>query len=228
MTKTIIVAGFGPGISTAVAERFGKEGFQVALVARNAERLAAGVKALEAKGIKAKAFTADLGDPAQARSVVVKVRKEMGRINALQWTAYSSGAGDVLTADAAAVRAALDIGTTSLLMAVQEAVVDLKDTKGSVLVTNGGLGLFDAKIDARAVEWGSMGLAMVNSAKHKLVGLLSERLRKDDIFVGEVMVLGIVKGTAFDRGQGGLDPVRIGEKFWELHSKRAEMYAQVG
>ena len=34
MTKTIIVAGFGPGISSAVAERFGKEGFTIALVAR--------------------------------------------------------------------------------------------------------------------------------------------------------------------------------------------------
>jgi len=30
MTKTILVAGYGPGISTAVAERFGAEGFQIA------------------------------------------------------------------------------------------------------------------------------------------------------------------------------------------------------
>ena len=43
MAKTIFVGGFGPGISTAVAERFGREGFSVALVARNQERLDAGV-----------------------------------------------------------------------------------------------------------------------------------------------------------------------------------------
>ena len=52
MTKTIIVGGYGPGIATSVAEKFGSQGYAVALVARNAERLAAGVKALEAKGIK--------------------------------------------------------------------------------------------------------------------------------------------------------------------------------
>ena len=51
--EDIIVVGYGPGISTGVAEKFGAEGFQVSLVARNKERLDAGVKALEAKGVKA-------------------------------------------------------------------------------------------------------------------------------------------------------------------------------
>ena len=64
MSKTIVVVGFGPGSSNAVAEKFGAEGFSVALVARSQERLDAGVKALEAKGVAAAAFTADAGDPA--------------------------------------------------------------------------------------------------------------------------------------------------------------------
>lgn len=42
MSKTIVVVGFGPGISTAVAEKFGAEGFSIALIARNEKRLAAG------------------------------------------------------------------------------------------------------------------------------------------------------------------------------------------
>ncbi len=46
MTRTILVCGHGPGISDAVARRFGREGFAVALVARNAERLAAAVASL--------------------------------------------------------------------------------------------------------------------------------------------------------------------------------------
>lgn len=48
-----------------MAQRFGKEGFRVALVARSAERLAEGVKELGALGIEAQAFTADLSDPAR-------------------------------------------------------------------------------------------------------------------------------------------------------------------
>lgn len=228
MTSTIVIAGFGPGISTAVSEKFGKAGFQVALVARNAERLAAGVKALQGKGIKAQAFTADLADPAQARSVIGQVRKALGPLSAVQWTAYGSGAGDLLTADAAAVRTALDIGTTSLLAAVQEALPDLKAAKGSVLVTNGGLGYFDPKVDEVAVSWNAMGLAMVNAAKHKLVGLLHQKLKPDGVYVAEVTVLGIVKGTAFDRGQGVIEPAAVAAKFFELHQGRTDTYAQVG
>src|SRR6202041_1530930 len=64
MGKTILVVGFGPGISSAVAEKFGSAGFSVALVARNQERLAAGVSALKAQGVDAAAFLADAGDPA--------------------------------------------------------------------------------------------------------------------------------------------------------------------
>src|SRR5712664_4937441 len=47
--KTIIIGGFGPGISTAVAEQFGSNGFSLALIGRNAERVAAGAKELTAR-----------------------------------------------------------------------------------------------------------------------------------------------------------------------------------
>ena len=39
MSKTIAVFGAGPGMGRSVARRFGREGFQVALVARNQTRL---------------------------------------------------------------------------------------------------------------------------------------------------------------------------------------------
>jgi NAD(P)-dependent dehydrogenase (short-subunit alcohol dehydrogenase family) len=228
MSKTIIVAGYGPGISSAVAERFGREGFQVALVARNQSKLDAAVSALAEKGIKAKAFVTDLQDPSKARAMVAKVRDTMGDVTALHWNAYGSTAGDLLTADDAAIRAALDIGVTSLLATVQAALPYLTASKESaVLITNGGLAFPDPKIDAMAVQWGSMGLAMVNAAKHKLVGLLAEKL-KGQVYVGEVIVLGIVKGTAFDRGQGGLDPKTIGARFWDLYAARKDVVAQVG
>ena len=97
-----------------------------------------------------------------------------------------------------------------------------------MLVTNGGLGYFDPKMDAMAVQFGSMGLAMVNAAKHKLVGLMNERLKRDGVFVGEVTVLGLVKGTAFDNGHATLAPAAIAAKFWDLHTARAPVYVQVG
>ena len=80
--------------------------------------------------------------------------------------------------------------------------------------------MFDPKADAMAVEWNSMGLAMANAAKHKLVGLLTEKFRADEIVVGEVVVLGLVKGTAWDTGNATIEPGAVANKFWEIYSGR--------
>jgi NADP-dependent 3-hydroxy acid dehydrogenase YdfG len=209
MSKTIIVGGYGPGISKAVAEKFGAEGFSVALVGRSADKLAAGVKALEAKGVKAAAVTADLGDPTGAREAVKQARAALGPITVLEWTAYNGGAGDLTTADTAAIRASLDAGITGFLAAVQEALPDLRKEKdAAILVTNGGLGYADPKVDA--------------------VGLLSQKLAPDKIYVGQVMVLGSVKGSAFDSGQATIEAAAVAGKFWDLYKARGEIRAEIG
>ena len=220
MQNTIIVCGHGPGISDAVANKFGGEGFQVAVVARSADKLDQAQKALQARGIPGAAFPADLSDPNAARDLVKRVAGRFGPITAIHWNAYATTAGDVLAADATALRTTFDVSVTSLAVVVQEALGDLKAAKGAVLVTNGGLGLFDPQADAMAVQWGSMGLAIANAAKHKLVGLLMKKLPADGITVGEVVVLGLVKGTAWDTGSATIEPSTVAGKFWEIYSSR--------
>jgi short-subunit dehydrogenase len=229
MGKTILVVGFGPGISTAVAQRFGSSGFSVALVARHPERLAAGVESLKASGITAAAFPADAGDPAAIRAVVGRARAALGPITVVHWNAYGGAeAGDFLTTDAASVRGVFDVAVVGLLAAVQESLSDLKKTKdGAVLVTNGAFGDISPQMDEYAVNSKAMGLALANAAKHKLVGLLAQRLKGDAVYVGEVMVAGSIKGTAWDQGNAGLDASTIANKFWELYQARAEVRARV-
>src|SRR5262245_16217399 len=135
MAKTILICGFGTGISMALAEKFGAEGFSVALAARSAERLDAGVKALESKGFKAAGFQADLSDVKAIPSLIKSVQEKLGSLHVVQWNAYASGAGDLLATDAAELRAPLDIAVTSLLATVQAALPDLRANKGAVLVT---------------------------------------------------------------------------------------------
>jgi NAD(P)-dependent dehydrogenase (short-subunit alcohol dehydrogenase family) len=229
MTKTIVVCGYGPGISSAVAQRFGREGFAVALVGRDAERLAAGVAALEKQGVRAAAFPADLSDDAAVERLVAAVRAQLGPIAVLHWNAYARGAGDLLQADAVATRAIFDVPVTGLLAAVKAALPDLRSEQdAAVLVTNGGFGLNDPKIDARAVALGAMGLAVANAAKHKLVGLLAQKLRPLGVYVGEVMVLASVKGSAWDDGTATLEASKVGDAFYDLFSSRTDVTRNIG
>jgi NAD(P)-dependent dehydrogenase (short-subunit alcohol dehydrogenase family) len=229
MSKTLLVAGFGPGISTAVAEKFGKEGFSVALVARSAERLQAGVKALQAKGIQAAAFPADLSTPAAIPQLIENVRRQLGPISVVHWNAYGGGAGDLLSADPAEVRALFEIPISSLLATLRAALPDLRQQQqeAALLVTNGGLGLFDDQVDALAVQWNAMGLAVANSAKHKLVRVLAQKLKPEGIYVGEVMVLSLVKGTPWDQGNATLEASSVANQFWELYRGRSQVSVSI-
>jgi len=228
MSKTIIVVGFGPGISTAVAEKFGAAGFSVALVARNEERLSAGVQGLKAKGITSAAFPADAGDPAAIGAAIGKARAELGPIAVIHWNAYGGAeVDDLATTDPAVVRGVFDVAVIGLLGALQAALPDLKSTKeGAVLITNGAFGEISPQIDEYATTAKAVGLALANAAKHKLVGLLSQRLKDDGVYVGEVMVAGAVKGTPWATGDA-IEPSVIADKFWELYQARGEIRARI-
>lgn len=222
VAKTLAIFGYGPGISHAVARRFAREGFKVALVARNAEKLAAGVETLRAADVQAKAFPTDMSDPLAIEPLITRMRTELGAIAAIHWNAPAGGAGDLIADDPLALRAAFDVSVTSLVAAVQSALGDLREAHGSVLVTNGAVALVDPKLDDAAVEHGFMGGAIAKTAQHKTVGLLARKLRPEGVFVGEVVVAGIVKGTGYDTGNGLLTSDEVAERFWKLHCERPE------
>lgn len=224
----MIIFGFGPGISTAVAERFGKAGFSLALVSRRPEPLEAGVAALKAKGIKAVAVPADASDPAAVRGAIAKARAELGAISAIHWNAIGgSEVGDLLSAGADAVRGLFDVAIGGLLAAVQAARADLKAAgNGAVLVTNGAFGELSPQIDKMVVGMKVAGVALANGGKTKLVGILAEQLRADGIYVGQVMVAGAVKGTPWAR-EGGIEASLIADAFWKLYEGRTEIAARI-
>lgn len=229
MAKTIIVAGYGPGISNAVAEKFGREGFRVALVGRTASRLDEGVKALAAKGIEATAFAADFGDSARVKRTIGEVREKLGPIHAIHWNVYNNTAGtDLLSASPDDVHAALDIATVSVLAAIQASLPDLKKEKGAFLATNGFFGDASSQVNAISVQYKAMGLSLANAAKHKLIGMLHEQLKDEGVYVGEIMVAGMVKGTAYDTGNATLDAADIAAKFHELYTSRKEWTFKFG
>jgi NAD(P)-dependent dehydrogenase (short-subunit alcohol dehydrogenase family) len=225
MSKTIVVVGFGVGVSAGVADKFGAEGYSVALVARSVDRLAAGVEALKAKGVAAAAYPADAGDPAAIRAAIAKARAKLGPIAAIHWNAYGgSNMGDLLTLDPAALSGVFDIAVVGLLSAVQEALPDLKAAKGAVLVTNGAFGYIEPHMDALGIALDAVGVALANAAKAKLVGLLAARLKDDGVYVGEVTIAGVVKGTGW--GEGGIEPASIADQFWGLAQARDELRAR--
>lgn len=230
MSKTIVVVGFGPGVSAAVAEKFGAEGFSVALVARGEAKLAAGVEALKAKGVTAAAFPADAGDPSAIRGAIAKARAALGPIGAIHWNAYSGvGGGDLMATDPESLKAVFDVSLVGLLSAAQEALTDLKAAgDGAILVTNGAYGELNPLIDGFAIMQKAEGVALGNAAKAKLVGLLAARLKDEGVHVGEVTIAGVVRGTGPEApGVPMIESRAVAEAFWGLYKARTDIRARV-
>ena len=69
-----VVTGVGPGTGTALARRFAKGGYRVALLARNEQRIAELAQALPG----AKAYACDVSDPAQIDATLDAVERDLG------------------------------------------------------------------------------------------------------------------------------------------------------
>jgi len=86
MSKTIAIFGAGTGLGISTARRFGREGYQVALIGRRASALGTLVDQLREEGISAAAFPADL---AQTSSVSKLISAISIRFSAIDVVAYS-------------------------------------------------------------------------------------------------------------------------------------------
>ena len=228
MPKTIVVVGFGPGVSTGMADKFGAKGFSVALVGRSQDRLAEGVRALRTAGVTAAAFVADAGDPTAIRAALAKARAELGPITVLHWNAFDSANRlNLVTAGPDEVRGAFDVAVVGLLAAVQEALPDLKAAgDGAVLITNGALGDLAPMMDQFAIGLNAVGVALGNAAKAKLIGLLAAQLQPEGVYVGEVTIAGAIKGTPTGNDLG-IEPATVAEAFWTLYQTRGGIRARV-
>jgi len=229
MADTIVICGYGPAISDATARRFARAGFDVALVARSAEKVERAAQELSGSGVRARGFVCNLGDPAAVRALIGEVRASFGPITVLHWNAAAHGAGDLTTSDVGELRETFDVAVTGLVSAVQAALPDLRAASGraAVLVTGGGYAFYDPAMDSMAAKFGGMGLSVAKAAQHKLVGTLHAKLQPEGIFVGAVTVMGIVKGSAYDRGRGTIDASDVAERFFSQYLERSTAYARV-
>ena len=78
----VVVTGAGAGAGRAIAARFGREGWRVALLSREPERLAAAKREIEASGGEALAIPTDVAERDQVFAARDKVMQTWGGIDA--------------------------------------------------------------------------------------------------------------------------------------------------
>lgn len=171
MSKSIMIIGAGPGIGQAVARKFGREGWQVVLTGRSADRLAALTAELTADGITAHAIPADATDAQALRTAVAKGETLTGGLTAVHFNAGVVRNQDLFSMTDAEIASDLAIDVTAGFNTIRAATEVFGSRGGTILVTGGGLGVHPS------ADWAVLGAgkAALRNMVQGLAGPLFEQ-----------------------------------------------------
>lgn len=127
-----VVTGVGPGTGAAIARRFARGGYAVAMLARNSGRLAE----LEREIPGAHAFPCDVTDVAMLDQTLAGVRAALGTPRVLVHNAVGGAFGNFLQIDPAVLNQNFQVNTMALLHLARRlapAMIDAGD--GAIIVT---------------------------------------------------------------------------------------------
>ncbi|MCC3380296.1 SDR family NAD(P)-dependent oxidoreductase [Paenibacillus farraposensis] len=181
--KNIVIVGAGPGLGMSIAKKFGKNGFRVALIARNEEKLNQLVSELEQLGIEAASFQADILNKAQISLAFAAIKEKYGFIDVVEYSPTPS-IDTVATALDVTEENALyqfQFNVLGAISSIREVLPDMLDKQsGALLFTTGG-----AAIDPVPMM-GNVGIA-VSGLRNYIINLNSE-LKDKGIYAGHVSI----------------------------------------
>jgi short-subunit dehydrogenase len=176
--KTIAIIGAGKGLGLSLAKRFGKEGFQVSLVARNAAKLQEMVDELKVAGIQASYFIADIYNKEQIEQAITGIKEKYGRIDVLEFspTLGSFPPTSVLELTVENARDLFEGYVGSAINVVNAVLPDMLSKKeGALLFTTGLSALYPVPM------MGNIGIAM--SGLRNYIANLHTELSPKGIFI---------------------------------------------
>ena len=203
--KTIIVIGAGRGLGNAVAEKFGREGFRVVLVARNEEHLKSYAEDFRAKGLEAVTRRADASDFAGVAEVFREITEQYGTPDVVFYNAGITLPDENIDAKTLVERYAVDTAGAYNVIKLAD-TPDFAQKNGAVLITNGIFAVYP--------HAGYLPLSMDKAALRAMILALSPVYKEKGIFIGSVRIGGVIGSTEH------FMPANIANEFWKLYQSK--------
>ena len=132
--QLITIVGMGKGISLGIAKRFAKEGFSVAMISRNEERLQVFQSNLNAEGFDTHYFVADVSNEESLKNAFQKIKSELGDCQVLVYNAAALKSGNILKENFSSLVDDFKVNTAAALAATQEVLPAMEaKQEGSIL-----------------------------------------------------------------------------------------------
>jgi short-subunit dehydrogenase len=235
MPETIAVLGAGTGLGRSVARRFGREGYQVALVARTQDRLDALVTELREEGIEAARFPADLAGRQALPGLIGQITARFGEIDVVEyapsgliWLDLQTG---VLDAEVGSFEYPLDLLLRTPVALARQLLPSM------IGRGHGGL-LFGLAVTASVPYPQIANVGTAAAAARAYFHNLNVALAPAGVYVGLLQVAGMVAGSEAARHFAQtrdpsqlpepLHPDRLADAYWSLYRDRDRFEEVVG
>ncbi|WP_116138093.1 SDR family NAD(P)-dependent oxidoreductase [Trinickia diaoshuihuensis] len=134
MTERIcLVTGVGGATGASIVRRFARDGYRVAMMARNRERL----ERLEREIEGSKAYVCDVGDLDALHACIEAIQREMGHPAVVVHNAVSETFATFMEGDPAALERNFRVNTTALLHLARACAPAMVEAGGGAIVVTG-------------------------------------------------------------------------------------------
>jgi NADP-dependent 3-hydroxy acid dehydrogenase YdfG len=199
---------------------FGANGFDVALIARSAERLNGLTRALTASGVGAAGFPADVTDHAALAGALDRAARRFGGIGALHYSAPAAG-----SSAAARGAGALDVTVDGLRPQLESicygAVAATRAVLPAMLAAGAGTLLYTTGASSVTPAPVFVGPGMAGAALRKWVLTLNPALAGRGVYAAHVAIGAWIAGTpGAPAGAPLKEPDDLARLYWDLHAAR--------
>ncbi|MCS5486239.1 SDR family NAD(P)-dependent oxidoreductase [Curtobacterium sp. C1] len=209
---TIAIVGAGKGLGAAVAERFGREGFAVALISRNQDRLDSLAAQLGESGVTAKGFAANVRDGDSLRAALEAATEQLGPIEVLQYSPLPAKEymRPVLETTAEDLVGPVEFSVYGSVNAVRQVLPGMRALgTGTILFVNGGSAV---RPGARVT-----GTSVAFAGESAYAQLLHDAVAEEHVHVGQLII-----PFGIDDGQDAHSSAAVAEQLWTIHTERGD------
>lgn len=205
--KTIIMVGAGKGLGNHVAERFGREGFRVVLMARNMASLTEYQKEMKSKGIETYVIYADAAKPETLTEAFAWAKEQFGSPDVMYYNVGITAADEPGKMSSELLMSHYQVDVASAYHCAKLVCDDaFAAKKGAMFFTGGGLADYPIP--------GFLPLSMDKAALRAMAQALHAELKPKSIFLGTITVFGSIGIDTF------MSPARIADRVWQLYLER--------
>ncbi|MFT8319009.1 MAG: SDR family NAD(P)-dependent oxidoreductase [Sporolactobacillus sp.] len=208
--KTMVIVGAGQLLGRSLARQFGRHHFQIALVARNENKLSKMKSELEREDIKASYCIADIYDKNQITRAFQEIHKTYGEVDLLEFspTAGHYRPSPVLDLQAEQAEDTFIGNVAAAIRCIHEVLpAMLKRKSGALLFTTGLSAIYPNPQMADA--------SLAKAGLRSYISNLQHELTAKNIFVGHISL-----GIFLKAGTEGLDdPESVAKLWYEKYSR---------